>query len=384
MHIAFLVYRFDPARQLGGDSVYAAISARSWVAAGHEVTLLSGSPDGSRVESLWEGVRIVSLPAVSYPGIFLDKARVRMLGAQNARAIYYKQLSQAAYEFLDRAPRRVDLVETSSNLAWSFHKHSRIPWALRVPGISELESTVDPLNRNLKAPMIFEMESIALQSSLFTSTMTEFMKVEIEKRGGRVDLVLTTPFDEVRCHEGERLPYTLVSVGRVMPGKGVATAIRVVKELGASWKLKIIGPDWMDASGTGHVVALRELSRQLGVEGQVEFVGPLPRDQTLKAIAESEFLILDSKVDNMPNVLIEAMMLGTKVVVSDVGGIPETVGVDGNIVPMGHVDGFVRAIQSGGIPLNADRRQSIAGRFNPAAIQARLEAAYRPFLKMNG
>jgi len=58
---------------------------------------------------------------------------------------------------------------------------------------------------------------------------------------------------------------------------------------------------------------------------QFNFLGPLSRGEVLGLLSNSQLLILPSRVENFPNVILEAFAAGVPVVASRAGGIPELV-----------------------------------------------------------
>lgn len=134
---------------------------------------------------------------------------------------------------------------------------------------------------------------------------------------------------------------------------------------------------------------LERHAHEAGLNGRVRFVGSLPREQVLAALAGAEAAVLSSDWENFPHAAVEALAVGTPLVATAVGGVGEVVsdGVNGLLVPPGLPEAFGRALQrllespelqkrlSDGarhsvLELDADR---IYGR-----IEELLEAAVRP------
>jgi glycosyltransferase involved in cell wall biosynthesis len=83
--------------------------------------------------------------------------------------------------------------------------------------------------------------------------------------------------------------------------------------------------------------ALRALAEALGVSPAVSFRGRLDRGQMAELYRSASVVINPSRVDNMPNSVLEAMATGAVVVSTDVGGVPFIVrdGVTGLLVAPG-------------------------------------------------
>jgi glycosyltransferase involved in cell wall biosynthesis len=86
--------------------------------------------------------------------------------------------------------------------------------------------------------------------------------------------------------------------------------------------------------------ALEAMSRELGMEGRVRFLGGIPRAQSLHRAFDVS--VLTSTSEGFPNTLVEAMAGGVPVVATAVGGVPDTVidDVTGLLVAAGDVVGL--------------------------------------------
>jgi len=92
--------------------------------------------------------------------------------------------------------------------------------------------------------------------------------------------------------------------------------------------------------------ALERRSRELGLEGRVRFLGAGSRDDVLELFRAVDLALLTSAWENLPHTVLEALALGTPVVATAVGGVPEVVvdGENGLLVPAGDVEAIAEAI----------------------------------------
>jgi glycosyltransferase involved in cell wall biosynthesis len=100
-------------------------------------------------------------------------------------------------------------------------------------------------------------------------------------------------------------------------------------------------------AGTGpEEAALRGLADELGIAARVEFTGRLDRDAMAARLRGSSVSLNPSRVDNMPNSVLEALASGVPVVSTAVGGVPYVV-ADGQtalLVPPGDAPAMAAAL----------------------------------------
>ena len=120
--------------------------------------------------------------------------------------------------------------------------------------------------------------------------------------------------------------YRLVFVGRLVPFKGLDTAIRALARLAEHVELA----PTLTVVGDGPARReWEELARSLGVGELVEFRGAQPRRAVLAALREADVLILPSRTtaagqaEGLGNVVKEALAVGLEVAASDNGGVRE-------------------------------------------------------------
>jgi colanic acid/amylovoran biosynthesis glycosyltransferase len=144
-------------------------------------------------------------------------------------------------------------------------------------------------------------------------------------------------------------PIRLLAVGRLVPVKGLPIAIQALRllRLGAPplpARLRIVG-DGPDRP------SLQDLARNLGVAECVEFTGPVAHDQVAKEMEGADMLIVpslklpDGSEEAFGRVVIEGLAAGLAVVVSGIGGLPETVGEAGVVVPPGDPSALASAVR---------------------------------------
>jgi glycosyltransferase involved in cell wall biosynthesis len=118
----------------------------------------------------------------------------------------------------------------------------------------------------------------------------------------------------------------LVSVGEFRHIKGTDVLIEAVAELHRAGR-----PVSLAVAGDGEEgPALREQVSRLGLTDSIRFLGHV---QARKAFSHGRLLVVPSRADSLPYVVIEAGGARIPIIASRVGGIPEILGQDGNLVP---------------------------------------------------
>lgn len=118
-------------------------------------------------------------------------------------------------------------------------------------------------------------------------------------------------------------------------------------------------------AGTGpEGAALKQLATDLKVSARVEFVGRLDRDDMACRLRECRLALNPSRIDNMPNSVLEALASGVPVVSTNVGGVPFIVQDERTalLVDAGDVSAMAQAM------LRVLREPALAARLSQAGI----------------
>lgn len=187
---------------------------------------------------------------------------------------------------------------------------------------------------------------------------------------------VTRPAAEVRAGlgltEDQRL---VVSVARLHPQKALHVMIEAISRLDPEVVLAIVGEGPLRAS-------LERLAGELGVSDRVLWPGW--RDDAGDFIAAADAFCLSSVWEAVALAAQEAVLLGTPVVSTEVGGMPELIkdGASGRLVSPGDADALARGIRDVLDPQIGRRyadaaASAYAQRFSGEAMLGRLEALYR-------
>ena len=107
--------------------------------------------------------------------------------------------------------------------------------------------------------------------------------------------------------------------------------------------LLMIGPD----KGDGSFQQTTELTKELGLNSHIEFIGGVRKEDVPKWISKGDIFINTTNVDNTPVTIIEAMACGLCIVSTNVGGLPYLLQheADALLVPPNDPDLFFAAIK---------------------------------------
>jgi glycosyltransferase involved in cell wall biosynthesis len=245
-----------------------------------------------------------------------------------------------------RCARRADVVYATSMLGRSAIASlaSRVPLVLKVAGDAAFERS---RRRGLFAGSLAEFQhaplgptaaalrrwrTIAVRRAEHVLCPSEFLRSIVLSWGvppGRVSVLPNaTPAlpqlptrDELRHRLGVDGPI-LAFAGRLTVAKSLDDALDAVDRVEDVTLL---------LAGEGEERA--RLEARAG--SRVRFLGALPRDGVLELFAASDASLLSSAWENFPHTLVEALAVGTPVIATEVGGVPEIVedGVNGLLVP---------------------------------------------------
>jgi len=98
--------------------------------------------------------------------------------------------------------------------------------------------------------------------------------------------------------------------------EGLINTLARLKEVEKDWEIRMIGP----ASA-----AIVEQSQKLELDKFVRWLGEIPYPEVGVEMAHSDALLMFSRFENLPCVVLEALCCGVPVVSTDVGGIAEVI-----------------------------------------------------------
>jgi glycosyltransferase involved in cell wall biosynthesis len=141
-----------------------------------------------------------------------------------------------------------------------------------------------------------------------------------------------------RNYRGNGRPWQLLFVGQLIEMKSVDVLLRAVARLAAPVELDLA------YHNSTLEVPLRSLAASLGLLNRVRFLGARRPAELAALYQRADVFVLPSAAEALPSVVTEAMLCGTPVVATDVGGIREQLAGYGLLVRPGNSAELAAAI----------------------------------------
>ncbi|GII59637.1 glycosyl transferase [Planotetraspora thailandica] len=330
----------------GGQNVHVAALARKIAELGHEVTVYTRRDDAELPESvaLGRGVTVVHVPAGPPSPISKDEMlpwipgfgswlRDRWLfDRPDVVHSHFWMSGVAALAAAEQA--RVPVVHTFHALGSVKRRHQ---------GAGD----ASPLGR------IEAEESIGRGADAIIATcndeVDELIRMRVPRTSARVVPcgVDTGAFHyHVTPKERPDRP-RLLSVGRLVPRKGVDTTIEALRRVRDAELVVAGGPPADELHRDPEVTRLRWIAARAGVGDRVRFLGRVGRDELPALMRSAAAVVSVPWYEPFGMVALEGMACGVPVVASAVGGQKETVvnGVTGVLVPPRDPIALARALR---------------------------------------
>ncbi len=201
-----------------------------------------------------------------------------------------------------------------------------------------------------------------------------------------IDIDLFTPVcadqrEALRARFGLSGP-TITYAGRLGPEKNIEVLLRAVALLrddGVAAELAIAGHG-------SHEPVLRAIATELGIAGQVRFLGTLAQDELARLLQVSDIFAIMSTSETQSMALLQAMASGIAVVAADARALPEFVGPSNGVLVDPHDPvRLARALED--LLASPERRRHFgsagrqsAERFGVEAVTDEWETLYRSVL----
>ena len=242
-------------------------------------------------------------------------------------------------------PKRLHahFIHTPASVAYYTHLMTRIPWSTSAHA-KDIWITPDWEKREKLASMDWLVTCTETGHRVLAALAATPDKTSLVYHGLDFTRFPEPPLRAARM-EG---PYTLLSVGRLVPKKGYAGLIealgRLPKDL--DWRFRHVG-------GGPLKDELQAAAQRLGIAERITWLGAKPQETVLEEYRAADLFILNSRIaedgdrDGLPNVLMEAQSQRLPVIATNLAGIPELVidGETGALLPPDDAQALGAAIE---------------------------------------
>ena len=318
----------------GGMNVAILGLARQLAAFGIEVDLLTRSNGRASISEVAPGVTLHELEAGD-PGVV----------AKEQLSTVADEFGEAVARLAGRESRGYDIVHAhywlSGIAALPVAIELGIPFVQSFHTLGQMKYRSTPKNLVLTEPerRVRSETFLAMQADAVIASSTSEVDSLIEQVGAQTEKVWIMPpgvdtglfrpesdaGDAVRLALGVESGRPLLAVvGRVQELKGQRLAVRALAALPTPRPLLVIAGE--PTPGSEHyMTALRDLAGELGVEGDVRFVGALSREAVAELFAAATITLVPSHSETFGLVALESAASGTPVVAQRVAGLVESV-----------------------------------------------------------
>jgi glycosyltransferase involved in cell wall biosynthesis len=139
----------------------------------------------------------------------------------------------------------------------------------------------------------------------------------------------------------ERIPYTVLFLGRLGQRKGVFDLLKVSCMLAKEFpNFKLI------LGGDGDIESCKKFVHENSLENHVDIIGWVSGEEKERLLSTSNVFTLPSYNEGFPMGVLEAMSAGIPIIASTAGGIPDAItsGVEGTLIDPGDVQALYLAL----------------------------------------
>lgn len=303
----------------GGAEISTHEHAKSWVRAGHNVTLFTSRYPGGKKEEIVDGVKVIRSGAQFF-GVHWEAFKWYCFGDHPKFDLVIDQFHGIPFftPFYVKAKKMAFIHEVTKEV-WNFNQFP-FPFNLLISLIG-----------NLSEPLIFKFYKKVPFMTVSDSTKNDLIAWGIESRNVAV------------IHNGVNIPAsakqfqkekikTLIYLGALAKDKGVEEALKIFSILSKqslrpdgfknteAWQFWLVGK-----SDPAYLLKLKNETKKLQIERQVKFWGYVSEQKKYELLAKAHILINPSVREGWGLVVIEAARMGTPTVGFDVPGLRDSV-----------------------------------------------------------
>jgi glycosyltransferase involved in cell wall biosynthesis len=333
----------------GGQNVYVANLARELAQAGYLVDIFTRRDTMAQKQLVrWcENIRVIHVPA----GPAHHVPKEQMLP-------YIQAFARYVARFARRQEMLYDIVHANFFMSGMVAQHLKqvlgIPFVITFHALGHVRrlaqgaaDTFPPARVRIESLLMRQADRIIAECAQDRHDMQQLYgaapgRIEVAPCGFDPEELWPMPMDEARARLGlAQDKFIVLQLGRMVPRKGVDTAIQGVAMLrahhGVDAELLVVGGDFAERQGrdTPEMSRLRTLAAQLGIGEHVRFAGQQARAELRYFYGAADVFVTTPWYEPFGITPVEAMACARPVIGSEVGGIKSTVidGVTGFLVP---------------------------------------------------
>jgi len=339
MKICLITNEYPLDNQCYGAGYHTYYLAHSLSKKGHQVHIITF---GKKQKTITQEKVQIHIITRSWPKLFNfleKKLKITYFGTLHFLAIS-KTITKKLRELIEK--RKIEIIEMPEGGGVGFvyffknlHKETPVLIKLHTPLYFQQKYN----NHKLKLPfellkkinkkLLTFMENYCIKQSNLLVSPSQFMtnkiaKAEIVHNG--IDLNKFKPKEKTIIHKRK---INLLFVGSISKYKGVDYLIEtalLLKKKDINFQLKIIGKDCsIGAQKRSYTNWLNQKYNTTQHTDIIKFTGYKSHQEIIKAYQEADILLLTSRMDNFPTVILEAMACGTPTIAFNVGGVKEII-----------------------------------------------------------
>jgi len=309
MKILFIVPSYKPAYTYGGPIVVVALLAEQLVQMGNEVTVYTTTANGKTELEVQPGAEVL---------------------VDGVKVTYFKRVtgdhthaSPDLWKHLNKTVKQFDAVHIHS---WWNLLVIGAAWVCKRNGVKPVLSPhgmfsnyILETNNSGKKRWIHKLigKKLLEYSWLHVSTQLEWDEslAIIPQWKGRVIPNLVKLSDKVYERKQNNV-FSIAFLSRVDPKKGLDVLIKALSKVDFDYKLKIAG-----SGEDEYISSLKTLAAECGNAGKLEWVGWKSGEDKFEYLAGVDLFALTSHSENFAIVVIEALSVGTPVMISNNVGL---------------------------------------------------------------
>lgn len=257
---------------------------------------------------------------------------------------YYSFLehSKDVEKLISRDKLNFDLIEAPEWKAEAFFLTKKYPIVTRCHSPMFLINKYHPKN-------VWEMDK--MQETIEMTQTTESRKVTAPSKSLAKDIkkeweitkVKVIPYglkiNDIFSNQKRDKEFIISYIGRIEYRKGVLDLAMATKKIPKNIIIKFIGKDTIYNN--------KSLTHEIKkINPQIKFINFLDTKETFKSIKDSNLVVIPSHWDNLPFVCLQSMLIGTPLLVSNAGGLPEMIShkKTGLVFSKGDVNDLIRKL----------------------------------------